>query len=92
MTRLCGLHAAGVQVWVVLSAWPTAVLPSAAADCSLSSSNASLSARRLAPPSITAHVRCLALLRVSHVTQAEKENAEIRLDDPAKYQSIVDAE
>lgn len=26
------------------------------------------------------------------VLQAEKENAEIRLDDPAKYQSIVDAE
>ena len=32
------------------------------------------------------------LLNIELELKAEKENAEIRLDDPAKYQSIVDAE
>jgi chaperonin GroEL (HSP60 family) len=32
------------------------------------------------------------LLNIELELKSEKENAEIRLDDPAKYQSIVDAE
>lgn len=32
------------------------------------------------------------LLNIELELKSEKENAEVRLDDPAKYQSIVDAE
>jgi T-complex protein 1 subunit eta len=31
------------------------------------------------------------LLNIELELKSEKENAEVRLDDPAKYQSIVDA-
>jgi hypothetical protein len=42
------------------------------------------------PPCLPADPKIL-LLNIELELKSEKENAEIRLDDPAKYQSIVDA-
>jgi chaperonin GroEL (HSP60 family) len=45
------------------------------------------------PPSLLASLQKpqILLLNIELELKSEKENAEVRLDDPEKYQSIVDA-
>lgn len=58
----------------------------------VSTTNYSRSVHMLLRPVILYVDPKILLLNIELELKSEKENAEIRLDDPAKYQSIVDAE